>query len=160
MATNQAKLDNINARINWVFENLVNLVRESVLWSTFDVQGTVRPGGRTSVGTEMGYLPQYMYNIKASIDAQTATLIGALAKVAGGGDFDEAKLLADVKAAAADGVKQSGDALLAGLASQSAAIVSAVEGLDIEGDAKAGVIAAIESVTTTTSVNIRTEEGK
>lgn len=108
MATNQQKLDNINARANWIYEKLVGLVREAVLWTSFDVQGTVRPkGSKTNLGTEISYMPQYFHNLQTAIDAQTKSLITALNAVAGGEKFDEAKLLAGIKAASEAGVKNA-----------------------------------------------------
>lgn len=109
MATNQQKLDNINTRVNWVFEKLTAQVREAVLWTQFDIAGDLK--GKTSLGNEMRWIASNFRTIRASNDAQTKSLISALAAVAKGEPFDEAKLLAGVQAAAAAGVKAAIDSI-------------------------------------------------
>lgn len=101
MATNQQKLDNINARANWAFEKSVDEIRESVLWTQFDIAGNLK--GKTSVGNEIRWLAHNVRAIQATVDAQSKNLIAALAAVSKGEPFDEAKLLAGVKAAAEAG---------------------------------------------------------
>lgn len=106
---NEKKLDNINARANWMFEKLVTQIREAVLWTQFDIAGDLK--GKTSIGNEMRWIASNFRTIRASNDAQTKSLIAALAAVAKGEPFDEAKLLAGVQAAAEAGVRAAVDSI-------------------------------------------------
>lgn len=118
---NEKKLDNINERINWVFEKMTAAIREAVLWTQFDLAGDLK--GKTSLGNEIRWIASNFRVTQRMLDAQTKSLISALAAVAKGEPFDEAKLLAGVKSAA-----------------------------------EAGVKAAIDSIETTTTVNVKKEQ--
>lgn len=109
MATNIEMLRNINARANWMFEKMVGEIREAILWTQFDIAGDVK--GKTSVGNELRWLPFNIRALQNTINAQTSQLISALAAVSKGEPFDEAKLLAGVKAASEAGVKAAIDSI-------------------------------------------------
>lgn len=104
---NEKKLDNINDRANWAAEKMVGEVREAILWTQFETAGDVK--GTTSVGNELRWLPFNIRALQNTINAQTSQLISALAAVSKGEPFDEAKLLAGVKAASEAGVKAAID---------------------------------------------------
>lgn len=108
-SANEKKLDNINERINWVFEKMTDAVREAVLWTQFDLAGDIK--GKTSLGNEIRWIASNFRVTQRMLDAQTKSLISALAAVAGGEPFDEAKLLAGVKSAAEAGVKAAIDSI-------------------------------------------------
>ena len=110
---NEKKLDNINARANWAFEKmpdeLTTKIREAILWTQFDLAGDLK--GKTSVGNEIRWIASNFRVTQRMLEAQTKSLISALAAVAKGEPFDEAKLLAGVQAAAEAGVKAAIDSI-------------------------------------------------
>jgi hypothetical protein len=79
-----------------------------VPWMGFGGKQPTEGRTDTSLAMQIGWLDtqfQAVYAQQASANAQIANLIGAVAALAKGEEFDEAKLLAGVRAAAEAGVK-------------------------------------------------------
>ncbi len=134
MATNQQKLDRIeNGKATW--------------------HAQIPIGGKGAVSAEMRlYWADVIGNQNratlARIEASQKNMLTALARVAGGETFDEAKLLAGINAT----LKESQAELVASIGP---AVQKALEGLDISAEVLAAVMNSIRSITTTTTAEIK-----
>lgn len=108
---NQQKLDQTHSQLNvkesWLFTHIAS----TLLNTPVSMKGRK---GETSLAVELAWLPENFASVRNVIAENTAVqknLVAAIAALAKGEKFDEAKLLAGVQAAAQAGVKAAIDSI-------------------------------------------------
>lgn len=98
----------------------------------------------------------------AKLEATVGKLAGAVAAIAGGGTFDQAKLVESIRSATAEANEAAFAQLAETVRSELAATISdgvlkAIDAADIDEQVREGLVSAVKSITTTTVVDVAGE---